>query len=133
MDSPTITVSEVEEPHTVHHCADAEDYWSQRTAAAEAGQLVVVDFTATWCGPCQRIKPALACFADEFRSVRFIAVDVDALDDVAAEAGVRSLPTFHLYDDAKLVGEMTGARESVLRSTIVDALSRMLSGRGDLD
>ena len=47
-------------------------------ATIKDNQFVVVDFTATWCGPCQRIKPAYHAMADDFPTVKFTQVDVDA-------------------------------------------------------
>ena len=62
--------------------------------------LTVVDFTASWCQPCQRIRPEFEAMADkaENASVQFISVDVDKNDDIATAEGVRAMPTLRLFD-----------------------------------
>ena len=70
--------------------------------------LVVVDFFATWCGPCRMISPAFAKIAEKYGSrgdVAFLKVDVDQVP----EANVRAMPTFRIYRDGKLVDEIEGA------------------------
>jgi thioredoxin 1 len=59
----------------------------------------VIDFTATWCGPCQTIKPKFAemCAGAEYQSVGFYKIDVDANGEASKAAGVSSMPTFHFY------------------------------------
>uniref|UniRef100_A0A3B4F875 Thioredoxin domain-containing protein n=1 Tax=Pundamilia nyererei TaxID=303518 RepID=A0A3B4F875_9CICH len=71
----------------------------------EAGnKLVVVDFTATWCGPCQRIAPKMAV-APENANVIFLKVDVDAAHDVSSSCGIRSMPTFQFYKNGQKVSQ----------------------------
>ncbi|KAL3337022.1 hypothetical protein AABB24_029606 [Solanum stoloniferum] len=59
-------------------------------------KLVVIDFTATWCGPCKYMEPILNDFAAKYIDVEFVKIDVDGLDDVAQEYGVQAMPTFVL-------------------------------------
>ena len=88
-------------------------------AAMEEERLVVVDFTATWCGPCQRIAPAFNQLADEYEgSVLFLKVDIDDHGELAAELGVTSVPTFMLFRKGELVDTMQGADEVALATLI---------------
>ena len=88
-------------------------------ALADAGdKLVVVDFTATWCGPCQRIAPVFAKLAEEMPDVVFVKVDVDENEDTAQACGIQSMPTFQFYKSKAKVAEFSGADEEKIRATI---------------
>ncbi|KAH8053912.1 hypothetical protein JL721_10632 [Aureococcus anophagefferens] len=66
-----------------------------------AGKLVVIDFSATWCGPCQKIAPVFAKLAEDVPEALFVKVD--------------ALPTFLLLKDGKEVARFQGANEPELR------------------
>ncbi|KAJ3297312.1 hypothetical protein HK104_000639 [Borealophlyctis nickersoniae] len=87
------------------------------SAAINSGK-VVVDFFATWCGPCKIISPKFAEFAEKYTSATFIKVDVDEVPDVAEQAGIRAMPTFLIYKDGKVVGEVVGADPRKLEDEI---------------
>ncbi|KAI8333123.1 thioredoxin [Chlamydoabsidia padenii] len=72
-------------------------------------KLVVIDFHATWCGPCKLIGPKFEKLVDEYTSFTFAKIDVDDVPDVAAEVGVRAMPTFAFYKDGQKVDEVVGA------------------------
>ncbi|XP_067936390.1 uncharacterized protein [Watersipora subatra] len=79
-----------------------------------AGMLVVVDFHATWCGPCKMIAPKFQSLLDASETIVGVKVDVDELEDVAADAKVSAMPTFIAYRDGEKVGEVVGANEKEL-------------------
>merc|ERR1712146_280452 len=81
-------------------------------------KLVVVDFTASWCGPCQRIAPVFVKLAEEMPEVVFVKVDVDENDEVAEECGISAMPTFQFYKSGAKVHEFSGADESKIRAAI---------------
>lgn len=64
--------------------------------------MVLVDFFAIWCGPCQAMKPVLESYAAGNTDVKVLAVDVDQLADVASEYQVMSIPTFVLFKDGEV-------------------------------
>ena len=80
---------------------------------------MVVDFTATWCGPCQRIAPVYEAISEEHSDdAIFLKVDVDELAELAAELGVTSMPTFLFYRLGEQIDSMRGADESLLRELV---------------
>jgi thioredoxin 1 len=79
---------------------------------------VLVDYSATWCGPCKRIFPTIVKLAGEFTSVSFYKVDVDELDDVAKEQKIKAMPTFVLYQDGVEVQRIIGADSSGVRGAL---------------
>ena len=70
--------------------------------------LVLVDFNATWCGPCRMLEPVLEEFSLSRGKVKVISVDVDQHDGLAREYGIMSVPTLLVYRDGKLVKQNTG-------------------------
>ena len=82
--------------------------------------VVLVDFFATWCGPCQMLKPVLHGLAKETDAV-IATVDVDQNQLLAAEYGVRGVPTLLLFANGELVGQHVGALpEGQLRELIAE-------------
>ena len=81
---------------------------------------MVIDFAATWCGPCQRIAPFFEELSTKYPSVTFVKVDVDELDGVAANCGVRCMPTFLVYKDGKPTdgGKLEGASPDALEGLV---------------
>lgn len=82
----------------------------------EANTLVVVDFYADWCGPCQMLKPILEEINDERSDVKIVKVNVDDARELAQEYGIFSIPTVILFKDGKIVDKFVGlkSKDSVL-------------------
>lgn len=76
----------------------------QEALAAAGDKLVVVDFSATWCGPCKMIKPFFHSLCDKYSNVVFLEVDVDDCQDVAADCEVKCMPTFQFYKKGQKAG-----------------------------
>ena len=75
-----------------------------------SGKLVVVDFWATWCGPCQRIAPLVEQLAEEYAGRAVVGkYNVDEGETLSAEFGVRNIPTLIFVKDGKLLDRMVGA------------------------
>jgi thioredoxin 1 len=68
-------------------------------------------FTASWCGPCQTIKPMILKLKEGLQTdnIKFYLIDIDENDDLCAKCDVTSVPTFILFKDRKSVGQTKGA------------------------
>ena len=86
--------------------------FQSQVLTAQDGKVKIVDFYATWCGPCKAIAPMIEKwstnqYADA--NVDFFKVDVDVVGDVAREQEVSAMPTFILFKDGQRVDQIIGA------------------------
>ncbi len=71
---------------------------------------LVVDFWATWCGPCRALAPTIAQLAEQYEGQVVVGkCDVEENDDIAIDFGVRSIPTVIFFKDGKEVDRVVGA------------------------
>ncbi|ONM51928.1 thioredoxin h homolog2 [Zea mays] len=99
-------------------CHSKAEFDAHMTKAQEAGKLVVIDFTAAWCGPCRAIAPLFVEHAKKFTQVVFLKVDVDEVKEVTAAYEVEAMPTFHFVKNGKTVATIVGARKDELLAQI---------------
>lgn len=121
----------------IHKKSDLDDAFSEA-----GGKLVVADFYANWCGPCQLVAPKIDKFADEFASkVLFVKVsmsdndkhklrtyskfanltmqvDVDENDELGSIYGISCMPTFVIFKKGKKIDEFSGANMDKLKQLI---------------
>lgn len=71
-------------------------------------ELVLVDFFATWCGPCKMLGPVLEEVASDRSSVKIVKIDVDEAENLARSYGIMSVPTLLLFKKGELVKQRSG-------------------------
>jgi thioredoxin 1 len=85
---------------------------------------VVIDFWATWCGPCKMIAPSIEEMATEFEGkAKICKVDVDNNQQIAMQLGIRSIPTVMFFKGGKVVDTIIGA---VPKAQLVKRLNEQL-------
>ncbi|KAG0166910.1 Thioredoxin-like protein 1 [Apophysomyces sp. BC1034] len=92
--------------------------FQQLLTSAPADKLIVVDFFATWCAPCQTIAPLFAQLSTKYADVQFAKVDVDQARDVSSTCNVSAMPTFQFYRGGQKIAESKGANPTQLEATI---------------
>ena len=81
-----------------------------QTEVLEAQGTVLVDFWASWCGPCKMIGPIIDQIADERTDVKVCKVNVDDEQELAVQFKVMSIPTLLVFKDGKVVNQSLGAK-----------------------
>ncbi|CAG8153890.1 unnamed protein product [Penicillium olsonii] len=78
----------------------------------------ILDCYAEWCGPCRAIAPKVQEFSDLYTDVKFFKFDVEKDPDLAAELGVRAMPTFMFFKDGQKYTEVVGANTPSIEDKI---------------
>jgi thioredoxin 1 len=86
------------------------------------GKKILVQYTASWCGPCKSLTPRLSNLSNKYSDVTFVKVDVDENMDSARELLISTVPTVMIYNGETLVNRSTGANHDNVYSKILDAL-----------
>lgn len=110
-DSPATASTETTKPVRVESGPHLE-------TLVEENRLLLVDFHADWCGPCQTLEPTMDSLAADTPAT-VAKVDIDDLRELAQESEVRGVPTMHLYVDGELTERLVGLRdEGALRKLV---------------
>ena len=82
---------------------------------------VLLDFYATWCGPCKMLGPVVEELAGETPDVTFVKVNVDDLPEIAQKYGIMSIPALFVFKNGEVAGQSLGFQPKDALKAVVDA------------
>ena len=89
----------------------------------QSQELVMVDFWATWCGPCKIIAPVVEELSKEYEGkVTFVKVNTDENTDIATKYNIRGIPTLMFFKDGKVADQVVGAVPKAQLKSKLDSL-----------
>jgi thioredoxin 1 len=89
-------------------------------SAVSSAKKCLVDFYATWCGPCKAMNPVLESVETELGSDLIYKIDVDKNRDLVEKLGIRSVPTFIFFENGLEVERKTG---SIAKNYLIESLT----------
>ena len=100
---------------------DIQVIGSDNFAAATQSGIVLVDFFATWCRPCQMQLPILEQIAADFEGrAKVIKIDTDKTQDIAVQFGIQSIPTLILLKNGEKVEQFVGVQQAATLKTALE-------------
>jgi thioredoxin 1 len=95
---------------------------TQLSQLLSQGKKVLVQYTATWCGPCRALTPRLSNLSNKYSDVTFVKVDIEQNMDSARELNITTVPTVMIYNGTTLVNRSVGANIDSVYTNILDTL-----------
>jgi thioredoxin 1 len=90
-------------------------------ALVSSGKPLLVNYTASWCGPCQAIAPIIEAEAQKNPHMTFCKVDIDENQELAQRNSISAVPTFHVFKNGTKLGEVKGANAEAVKALIAKA------------
>jgi thioredoxin 1 len=88
----------------------------------KSGNKILVQYTASWCGPCRQLSPRLANISNSYDNIAFVKIDVDENMELAQNLLIRSVPTVIIYDGEEILNRSQGAQPDSFYKDILNNL-----------
>ncbi len=88
----------------------------------KTNKLIIVEFFATWCSPCQRISPVLENIAEQRDDLDIIKIDIDKNVELSAEYEIEFVPTLLVFKDGKMISQIEAVPDERLLLEQIDKL-----------